>query len=121
MVYPAGYVSLTARFSSTSHPERLAASKMVDSSTPFAYDSRTQMYLQGLYAQQSLSRLLTVNKAALGSITLDKDIELEKRTPISANTSLAEVAEIGSKESHNAPALLAAVMERLGEQTKFAS
>jgi small subunit ribosomal protein S29 len=94
---------------------------MVDSTTPYTYDSKTQIYVQTHYAQQSLSRLLAVNKKALSTISLGREVELEKRKPISAGTSLAEVAEIGSKEHHHAPALLALVMATLGTQTKSVS
>ena len=117
MVYSTGYVRFNIQIPGVY--SLFSASKMVDSSTPFAFDNRTQIYHQSLYAQQSLSRLLAVNRAALGSISLKKDFELDKRKPVPANTPLAEVAEIGAKESHHAPALLAAVMESLGEQTKF--
>ena len=54
------------------------AVNLVNSTTEYLYDIRTQTYLQTKFAFQTLQRTLTVNSELLGSIQLHEDLELEK-------------------------------------------
>ncbi|KAI0272373.1 mitochondrial ribosomal death-associated protein 3-domain-containing protein [Gloeopeniophorella convolvens] len=84
------------------------AASLVNSSTMYTYDLRTRTYLQPIFAQQTLQRFRTVNESLLGSLTLEGGIELGDGVLI----------DIGLKEQTSAPAVLSALLEALGKQTK---
>jgi len=96
----------------------------VNSTTSYAYDIRTQTYLQPHFAFQTLQRMLTVNKTAFGSIHLPNSIVLDKHV-IPAGTSLAKAISIVITEKNksgsvaSSPALLEGVIRTLDTQTKY--
>lgn len=91
---------------------------MVNSTSLYTYDLRTQTYLQPAYAYQTLQRFLTVNEAALNSLTTQREILLDKRpTSVPAGTPIPELINIGKRDSSLAPTVLSAVLEELGQQT----
>ena len=93
------------------------AVSIVNSTTPYMYDIRTQTYLQPAFAFQTLQRMLTVNAEALGSIQLQEDLVLEKRR-VPAGTSLADLIDIGkSRTVGQSPLILDTVMRTLENQT----
>ncbi|KAF4610525.1 hypothetical protein D9613_006518 [Agrocybe pediades] len=98
------------------------AINLVNSTTPYAYDIRTQTYLQPAYSFQTLQRMLTVNKAKLAEIPLVEDLVLEKQT-LTKGTKLTKVIEFAIAERARtvgqSPAILDAVMRSLDVQTDF--
>ena len=94
---------------------------MVNSTTPYVYDIRTQTYLQPEYAFQHLQRILKVNAELFKSVQLQEDLILEKLS-FSAGDSLYSVmrAAVGAKSRRKAqsPVVLEAVMRTLEKQTE---
>jgi len=97
----------------------VAAVSLVNSTTPYVYDLRTQTYSQPGFAYQMLQRTLTVNSAALGSLVTEKMIEMEKRDPLPAGTPLSQLIDIGMKDQTLAPTVLSELMEALGTQRQW--
>ncbi|KAF9529627.1 mitochondrial ribosomal death-associated protein 3-domain-containing protein [Crepidotus variabilis] len=95
---------------------------LVNSTTNYAYDIRTQIYVQSTFSFQTLQRMSTVNKAIFENITLQKEIVLEKQT-IPAGTNLVQAIEVAIQERKksgsvaSSPAILDAVMRALDTQT----
>ncbi|ETW79159.1 hypothetical protein HETIRDRAFT_36236 [Heterobasidion irregulare TC 32-1] len=92
---------------------------LVNSTTHYTYDLRTQTYLQPVFAYQTLQRFKTVNLSALQSLTTEKVIEVENRSPVPVGTKLADLADIGLNDQAVAPTVLSALMEALGAQTQY--
>jgi small subunit ribosomal protein S29 len=95
---------------------------LVNSTTPYAYDLRTQLYLQPGFSFQLLQRMLTVNKKAFTEITLPEDLVLEKQT-LKAGTTLKEVVDVAvvdrQRSTAQAPLILDAVMKALEVQSRY--
>lgn len=93
----------------------------MNSTTSYAYDIRTQTYLQPWYSFQTIQRMLTVNKEAFTKIKLVEDLVLEKSV-LTKGTSLDKVAEAALAERGvsvaQAPVYLEAVMKALEAQTQ---
>lgn len=94
---------------------------IVNSTTPYTYDIRTQTYLQPAFAFQTLQRMLTVNTEALNSVQLQEKLLLEKRE-VPAGTSVADLIGIAISERSRtvaqSPLILETVMRTLEKQTK---
>ena len=97
----------------------LLAHKLVDSSTTYFYDPRTQTYLQPTASNQILQRFLSVNRKLVDQLTLSKDVVFEKREGVSAGQPLKSLFPIATTEQHMAPMILSVVLEELGKQEKF--
>ncbi|KAH9967455.1 mitochondrial ribosomal death-associated protein 3-domain-containing protein, partial [Russula dissimulans] len=95
------------------------AINIVNSSTPYSYDLRTQTYLQPVFAQQTLQRFRTVNEHALSSLVTEDKIDLEDGLSLPQGTPLLKLIDVGLKDQTFAPAALAALLESLGKQTKI--
>ncbi|TFY79925.1 hypothetical protein EWM64_g4084 [Hericium alpestre] len=95
------------------------AINLVNSSSPYYYDLRTQTYLQPIFAYQTLQRFLTVNPSTLERLQTSAPIEIERRDPVPAGTPLVELIDVGLKDQLVAPTVLTALMEELGKQTQF--
>jgi small subunit ribosomal protein S29 len=93
------------------------AINLVNSSTPYSYDLRTQTYLQPVFAQQTLERFCTVNKHALDSLVTEDKIELDAGSSLPEGTPLLKLIDIGLKDQTSAPTVLVALLEALGKQT----
>ncbi|KAF9480354.1 hypothetical protein BDN70DRAFT_618401 [Pholiota conissans] len=95
---------------------------LVNSTTSYAYDIRTQTYLQPWYSYQTLLRMLTVNKDLLKNILLREDLVLEKST-LPKGTPLTIVIETALAEKQRsvaqAPLYLDAVMKTLEGQNQY--
>ena len=95
---------------------------LVNLTTPYAYDLRTQLYLQPEFSFQILRRMLTVNKKAFTEITLPEDLVLEKQT-LKAGTTLKEVVDVAivdrQRSTAQAPLILDAVMKALKVQSQY--
>lgn len=93
------------------------AINLVNSTTTYSYDPRTRIYLQPVFAYQTLQRFLTVNGPRLAQLHLSVDVELERRATVPAGTTLSELIKVGTKEQALAPTILSAVLEELEKQT----
>ncbi|KAH8103887.1 mitochondrial ribosomal death-associated protein 3-domain-containing protein [Cristinia sonorae] len=96
------------------------ASRLVDSSTAYVYDARTQTYAQPKYSSSLLSRILTVNDSSLQQLKLHKDfladdgsVRLHKGSP------LVDLIDLGVRDASVAHVVLSAVFEELAKQTQF--
>lgn len=110
------------------------AINLVNNTSHYAYDIRTQTYAQPVYSFQTLQRMLTVNSELLNKIPLAEDLILEadgaKRGAetnriINKGTSLSQVIEVIIKEKEKsrnvaaAPVFLEAVLKTLEKQKQF--
>ncbi|KAL5492220.1 hypothetical protein ACEPAI_3667 [Sanghuangporus weigelae] len=95
------------------------AHKLVDSSTAYFYDPRTQMYLQPTASNQILQRFLSVNRKLIDQLQLTRDVAFEKRESVAAGQPLKSLFPIAGIEQHMAPTILSIVLEELGKQEKF--
>ena len=89
----------------------------MNSSTPYSYDLRTQTYLQPIFAQQTLERFRCVNEHALNSLVAEDKIELDGSS-LPQGTPLFKLIDVGLKDRASAPAVLSALLEALGKQTR---
>ncbi|KDR70846.1 hypothetical protein GALMADRAFT_810886 [Galerina marginata CBS 339.88] len=98
------------------------AINLVNSTTPYIYDLRTQTYLQPAFSFQTLQRMLTVNQKALSNIPLVEDLVLDKQT-VPKGTPLTRVIEIAMAERARtmaqSPLVLDAVMRSLDQQEAY--
>ncbi|KAI0918029.1 hypothetical protein AcW1_007009 [Taiwanofungus camphoratus] len=94
------------------------AISLVNSSTSFVYDDRTQTYLQPDYSFELLRRFLSVNSAALQTLTTQDELILEERS-VPAGVTLAELVNAGLEDRASAPAVLSAFMSELSRQSAF--
>ncbi|KAI0060655.1 hypothetical protein BV25DRAFT_1954404 [Artomyces pyxidatus] len=92
---------------------------LVNSTTPYVYDLRTQTYQQPIFAYQTLQRLLTVNSSALDRLVTETEVEIEKRAPLPSGTPLKTLIDVGLKDQSVAPTVLSALIEELGKQTQI--
>jgi len=101
--------------------EQNLASSLVDSSTPYVYDIRTQTYLQPAASFDLLRRLLGANQTALSKIPLIQELVVEKRT-FTAGTTLGVFLDAFVKDTvrhvPHAPFVLDVVMKSLDAQTR---
>ena len=102
----------------TKYPNRSQAINLVNSSTPYSYDLRTQTYLQPVFAQQTLQRFRSVNEHALSSLVAEDKIELDAGSSLPEGIPLLKLIDVGLKERTSAPAVLVALLEALGKQTR---
>lgn len=102
----------------TESPNSSQAISLVNSSTPYSYDLRTQTYLQPVFAQQTLERFRSVNEHTLNSLLTEDKIDLDDGLSLPQGTPLLKLIDIGFKDQTFAPTVLAALLEALGKQTK---
>jgi small subunit ribosomal protein S29 len=93
---------------------------LVNSTNSYAYDIRTQTYLQPRASYLTLDKLYKANSALLSQLTLSRELVTEKLN-IPAGTTLAEVAQAGIKDKSftSGPVVLETVLKELETQTKF--
>jgi hypothetical protein len=96
-----------------------SALDLVNSTTAYAYDLRTQTYFQPEFASQMLQRVLNANASSLESLHTQEELNLDRRTPVTAGTPLTDLINVGVKEPSISPIILTALMEELGKQTKY--
>jgi small subunit ribosomal protein S29 len=90
---------------------------LVNSTTTYAYDIRTQTYFQPAFASQTLQRVLTANPVALSSLQTQEELSLERKAAVPAGTSLADLIHLGLKDPSISPIILDRLLEELGKQT----
>jgi len=94
------------------------AINLVNSSTAYSYDLRTQTYLQPIFAQQTLERFRFVNEHALNSLVAEDKIELGGSS-LPQGTPLLKLIDVGLKDRASAPAVLSALLEALGNRQEY--
>jgi small subunit ribosomal protein S29 len=94
------------------------AVNLVNSTTPYEYDLRTQTYVQPAFAFQTLQRLQTVNAAPLQTLTTQKKHVFEKRE-VPQGTSLFDLVGVALKDPSSSPVILDTLMTELSTQTKY--
>ena len=99
------------------YPNRFQAINLVNSSTAYSYDLRTQTYLQPAFAQQTLERFRIVNEHALNPLVAEDKIELDGSS-LPKGTPLLKLIDVGLRDQTSAPAVLSALLEALGKQTR---
>ena len=92
---------------------------LVNSSTPYVYDPRTQTYGQPAFAQQLLKRFVDVNEALIKDMKVQGSYPFEERA-INSASSLVDLISVGLEFQHQAPSVLNALMTELSQQTKYA-
>lgn len=93
-----------------------AAYDVVNSTTPYFYDSQTQTFMQPALAAQLLRQLQTVNSRHLKSLKFSEEISFDSRLPLRTGSSFKDMVDIGTKDETLAPLALSAVLDALGKQ-----
>ncbi|THH10743.1 hypothetical protein EW145_g1103 [Phellinidium pouzarii] len=93
--------------------------KLVDSSTSYFYDPRTQLYLQPVASSQILQRLLIVNRRIIEQLKVTQTVTFEKHDSVITGAPLKDLIEIAVSEQHLAPTILSAVLTELGKQKMY--
>ncbi|KAI8985668.1 mitochondrial ribosomal death-associated protein 3-domain-containing protein [Trametes punicea] len=94
------------------------ATNLVNSSTAYAYDPRTQTYGQPAFAQQLLKRFADVNAALIQSLTVQGSYPFEERA-IASGTPFSDLISIGDEFQHQAPTVLTVLLDELTKQTRY--
>lgn len=94
------------------------AINLLNSSVPYAYDSRTRIYAQPTFAYQTLERIRVVNGAALKDLKTSQAIPVERHGVVAPGTPLLSLIAIGTKDQTLAPTVLEAVFAELGAQQR---
>ncbi|KAI0741258.1 mitochondrial ribosomal death-associated protein 3-domain-containing protein [Daedaleopsis nitida] len=94
------------------------AINLVNSSTPYTYDPRTQTYGQPAFAQQLLKRFVDVNEALIQGMKVQRTYPFEERT-IDSTSSLMDLINLGLEVQQQAPTVINTLLTELSEQTKF--
>jgi len=94
---------------------------LVNPSTPYVYDIRTQTYAQPAFAAQTLQRFLQVNERLLTVMRVTKPITLDENTKFSGTVTYAEFIKESLAVPKLASAALSALLEDLGQQTAYVS
>jgi small subunit ribosomal protein S29 len=94
------------------------AISLLNSSTRYQYDLRTQTYQQHASAQQILRRFASVNENALQSIHIQDPVRIDKHSrTFEIGTPLTQLIQAGVTGPSAASDVLDAVFEQLGKQT----
>ena len=94
------------------------ATKLVDGTTSYVYDSRTQSYMQHDFARETLRRLLLAQKLRLEDIRLDEaTATTHAHLPLSTGATLASLVAESLQETAPAMDYLLAVIDALSLQT----
>ncbi|EIM86567.1 uncharacterized protein STEHIDRAFT_147130 [Stereum hirsutum FP-91666 SS1] len=92
---------------------------LVNSSSNYVYDLRTQSYYQPNFAFQTLQRFKIVNAKLLEGLKVHRDVEIERHETVKGGVPLAELIEVGVQDKTVAPTVLEAMLECLGAQTEL--
>ena len=102
-----------------SYTKIFTAYTIINSSTYYAYDHKTNTYVQPVYSQRILQRFAYASGQQLNKITLQKQVQLDRRGVRPEGSPLLELIEIGAKDTALAPSVLSHVLEQLGLQTEL--
>ena len=95
------------------------AVNLVNSTTPYAYDLRTQIYLQPNAACHILQRVRSANAQSFKLLKLQKTLDIGGGyAPAQPGTSLYEFCDVLIEEAAKAPEVLDLLVKELGEQTE---
>ncbi|EIW58398.1 mitochondrial 37S ribosomal protein RSM23 [Trametes versicolor FP-101664 SS1] len=94
------------------------AISLVNSSSSYAYDARTQTYGQPAFAQQLLKRFVDVNEALVRSLATQAAYTFDERE-FSSGAQLMDLINLGLENQNHAPAVLTALLDELAKQTKY--
>ncbi|KAI0761832.1 mitochondrial ribosomal death-associated protein 3-domain-containing protein [Trametes elegans] len=94
------------------------AISLVNSSTSYVYDPRTQTYGQPAYAQQLLKRFVDVNGSLIRHLTLRSSYPFDER-PVNSGEPLLNLINVGLEYQHQASTALSALFDELAKQTKY--
>ena len=104
---------------STDH--RLLAINWVNSSAPYSYDYRSQIFHQHTLAADALKQIVNVNQTRLAKLHMGEELPVPGGKPgavIKAGTSLEALAQYGIKDPLVAPQTLVMLFNELGKQTQ---
>lgn len=92
----------------------------VDSTTPYAYDARTQTFQQPELASQILDQFIQANSQILRSpnTQLAKEIQNERLGTFAKGAPLSSLLDVGLKDKSLATEVLEVTLKVLGEQSK---
>ncbi|GJJ11338.1 hypothetical protein Clacol_005570 [Clathrus columnatus] len=93
------------------------AISLLDSSTSYQYDPRTQTYQQPPASQQLLKRFLSVNNTTLQSMKITQSINIGRLSNFQVGTPLTQLIDAGIKEPYISCDVLSATLEQLEHQT----
>jgi hypothetical protein len=96
----------------------VVAVSLVNSTTTYTYDLRTQTYLQPNFTYQSLQRTLNCNKTILTTLRTQKDHPLERGESVRAGTPLIDLIATGTKDNIHAPAVFSILFSELAKQKR---
>ncbi len=92
-----------------------AGINLVNSSTPYAYDARTQTYGQPAFAQQLLRRFVDVNEKLIKNLRVQGSYPFKDVT-IGSSSSLLDLINIGLESQESAPTILSVLFMELSKQ-----
>lgn len=116
IVHSEGCVYIPQRFSNI---HLFLAVNLVNSTTPYAYDLRTQTYLQPNAACHILQRVRSANAQIFKHLKLQKTLDIGGGyAPAQPGTSLYEFCDVLKEEAAKAPEVLDLLIKELGEQTE---
>ncbi len=117
LIHPSRLVSYYATLGIAFTHGMPAAISLVNSSTPYVYDPRTQTYGQPAFAQQLLKRFVDVNETLVQGLSVQGAYPFEERT-IDNTSSLLDLIKFGIEAQHQAPTVLGVLFTELAQQTK---
>ncbi|TFY69289.1 hypothetical protein EVJ58_g499 [Rhodofomes roseus] len=89
---------------------------LVDSSRDYAYDLRTQTYLQPEFSAQLLRRFLSVNERLTNMLKTREQVPLQGRS-VPAGSRLTALVKAGVDDVNNAPVVLSVLIDELSQQS----
>ncbi|KAM5544215.1 hypothetical protein V8D89_001875 [Ganoderma adspersum] len=91
---------------------------LVNSSTPYVYDARTQTYGQPAFAQQLLRRFVDVNEKLIKNLRVQGSYPF-KDAMIGSSSSLLDLINIGLESQEPAPTVLSVLFAELSKQNEL--
>ena len=88
---------------------------LVNSSTPYVYDARTQTYGQPAFAQQLLRRFVDVNEKLIKNLRAQGSYSFKDAT-IGTSSSLLDLINIGLESQESSPTVLSVLFTELSKQ-----
>ncbi len=93
------------------------AINLVNSSSSYAYDARTQTYGQPAFAQQLLKRFVDVNEAHVRSLATQAAYTFDDGREFSSGAQVMDLINLGLENQNQAPTVLTALLDELAKQT----
>jgi small subunit ribosomal protein S29 len=93
------------------------ATELIDSTSPYAYNTTTQTFYQPALSSTLLSSMLAANKKALSEISLGREYETATRRKFEADEKLDALMARAAKDETISVGVLEIVFEVLAKQT----